>query len=317
MNTSTGIKKSLKGGQSVPALAPGASDSSVATITLFSDTIAATYFLQACADAPKNVSEDNRDEQLRQCRADAHRAAGAEPPGQLDHESPRDRHPRGELHADELGAERGLGRRGHHQHTKYYLVSTVDGAKKDLQGTQVVPALNGGQTFSTQQTLTVREETLRGQYKVQACADGGNDAVESLEDDNCLTLRGHRQGGGAAGSHRDAGDRQERAALGGARRAPHDHRGGEEPGRGRRAAVDAQVPARPHRERRDQEPGRHQGLRAHQAGHDELAAAHRDRLPRHAVGTYLVQACADSLDKIPEVSETNNCLTSTGTITVQ
>ena len=74
--------------------------------------------------------------------------------------------------------------------TKYYLVSIVDGTKKDLQGTQVVPALNGGQTFSTQQTLTVREETLRGQYKVQACADGGNDAVESLEDDNCLTSGG-------------------------------------------------------------------------------------------------------------------------------
>ena len=35
------------------------------------------------------------------------------------------------------------------------------------------------------------------------------------------------------------------------------------------------------------------------------------------VGTYLVQACADSLDVIPEASETNNCFTSTGTITVQ
>jgi hypothetical protein len=63
----------------------------------------------------------------------------------------------------------------------------VDGTKKDLQGTQVVPPLNGGQTFSTQQMLTVREVTLRGQYKVQACADGGHDAVESIEDDNCLT----------------------------------------------------------------------------------------------------------------------------------
>ena len=35
------------------------------------------------------------------------------------------------------------------------------------------------------------------------------------------------------------------------------------------------------------------------------------------VGTYVVQACADSLDVIPEASETNNCFTSTGTITVQ
>ena len=29
-----------------------------------------------------------------------------------------------------------------------------------------------------------------------------------------------------------------------------------------------------------------------------------------AVGTYLVQACADSLDVIQEASETNNCFTS-------
>ena len=35
------------------------------------------------------------------------------------------------------------------------------------------------------------------------------------------------------------------------------------------------------------------------------------------VGAYVVQACADSLGVIPEASETNNCFTSTGTITVQ
>jgi hypothetical protein len=68
--------------------------------------------------------------------------------------------------------------------TKYYLVSTVDGTTKDLQGNQVVPPLDHGQTFSTQETLTVRQQTPNGQYKVQACADGGNDVVESIETDN-------------------------------------------------------------------------------------------------------------------------------------
>jgi len=34
------------------------------------------------------------------------------------------------------------------------------------------------------------------------------------------------------------------------------------------------------------------------------------------VGTYNVQACADSLDVVPEVSEINNCLTTTGNPTV-
>ena len=39
-------------------------------------------------------------------------------------------------------------------------------------------------------SLEVRTETLPGQYKVQACADGGKDVAESNEDDNCLTSSG-------------------------------------------------------------------------------------------------------------------------------
>ena len=35
------------------------------------------------------------------------------------------------------------------------------------------------------------------------------------------------------------------------------------------------------------------------------------------VGTYVVQACADALNVVAEASETNNCLTATGIITVQ
>ncbi len=39
--------------------------------------------------------------------------------------------------------------------------------------------------------------------------------------------------------------------------------------------------------------------------------------PETTPGTYVVQACADSLDVVAEVSETNNCFSSTATITVQ
>ena len=66
----------------------------------------------------------------------------------------------------------------------------MDGTKQDLKGNQAVPALNAGQTFSLQVSLEVRTETLPGQYKVQACADGGKDVAESNEDDNCLTSSG-------------------------------------------------------------------------------------------------------------------------------
>ena len=34
-------------------------------------------------------------------------------------------------------------------------------------------------------------------------------------------------------------------------------------------------------------------------------------------GTYVVQACADSLNVVAEASETNNCFNATGIITVQ
>jgi subtilase family serine protease len=74
--------------------------------------------------------------------------------------------------------------------TKYYLVSTVDATRQDLKGTQAVPALNAGQTFSLQVPLEIRIETLPGSYKVQACADGPKDVPESNEDDNCLTSSG-------------------------------------------------------------------------------------------------------------------------------
>ena len=74
--------------------------------------------------------------------------------------------------------------------TKYYLFSTANGTKQDLKGNQAVPALNAGQTFGLKVSLEVRTETLPGQYKVQACADGGKDVSESNEDDNCLTSSG-------------------------------------------------------------------------------------------------------------------------------
>jgi len=136
VNTSTGIKKGLKGGQSVPALAPGANASSVVTVTLYAETVAGAYFVQACADAPKSVSELN---ETNNCGKAAQALTVLPVPNLL-------------------------------VSSKYYLVSIVDGTKKALQGTQVVPPLDNGQTFSTQETLTVRDQTPTGQYKAQACA---------------------------------------------------------------------------------------------------------------------------------------------------
>ncbi len=116
VNTSTGAKKNLKGGQAVPALDPGTSASPVAALSLFSDTLPGTYFVQACADGPKGVSEDVENEQLSQRRGNHDRAAGAEPRGQLAHEPARHGLDRREVQHHELGAEHRLGRRGGQRH---------------------------------------------------------------------------------------------------------------------------------------------------------------------------------------------------------
>lgn len=75
----------------------------------------------------------------------------------------------------------------------FLLVSSTDGTRTDLKGpatTPNVPALNPGQIINDVQTLTIRTETITGTYRVQACADGKKEVVESNEDDNCLTSSG-------------------------------------------------------------------------------------------------------------------------------
>ena len=168
---------------------PERAPSPAAALSLFSDTLPGTYFVQACADGPKGVSEEVEGNNCLN-------AAGtmtvqqvpnlvvssvSNPPGTASiggkfnfKNSVRNT---GSVVAAATG-------------TKYYLVSIVDGTKQDMKGNQAVPALNAGQTFSLQVSLEVRAETLPGQYKVQACADGGKDVVESNEDDNCLTSSG-------------------------------------------------------------------------------------------------------------------------------
>jgi hypothetical protein len=316
VNTSTGIKKSLKGGQSVPALAPGASQSSVVTITLFSDTIAATYFVQACADAPKNVSEEV---ETNNC---ANAVATLTVPKVPNLQVSSITNPPAVV---TLGTSFNLGNSVRNvglgpaatTSTKYYLVSTLDGAKKDLQGTQVVPLLNGGQTFSTQQMLTVREDTLRGQYKVQACADGGHDAVESIEDDNCLTSQAIVKVVGPPDlivTLVTVKNAPLSVARGGSltitATVKNQGEGDAPPSRLKFLLVDTVSGA----------PKNLNGTKDYALIQPGLTSTQQQIVSVFLdtpVGTYVVQACADSLDVIPEASETNNCFTSTGTITVQ
>src|SRR6185369_16451741 len=49
--------KNLKGVQPIAPLAPGASDGATVALSVYSDTDAGTYTLQACADGDGDVSE--------------------------------------------------------------------------------------------------------------------------------------------------------------------------------------------------------------------------------------------------------------------
>ena len=195
--------------------------------------------------------------------------------------------------------------------TKYYLVSILDGTKQDLKGNQAVPALNAGQTFSLLVTLEVRDESLPGQYKVQACADGGKDVTESNEDDNCLT---------SSGIVKVVGPPDLVVTQVTVRNAPLTvARGGsltitaavKNLGEGSAAASTTKYILV------NTVTGATKNLNGTQL-YPILSSGSSASIQRIVtifldtpVGTYNVQACADSADVVPEVSETNNCLTTT------
>ncbi len=189
VNTSTNAKKNLKGGQNVGPLAAGASEGPTSTITVYSDTAPGTYRMQACADGPKAVAETAEGNNCKDATGtlvlqqvpNLIVASIGNPPssGALD---------------GVINLKAGVKNTGNVQagasDTKYYLVSIVDGSRQDLKGSQAVPALNPTQTFSITTALTIRDETAPGTYKAQACADGGKDVAETNEDDNCKTSSG-------------------------------------------------------------------------------------------------------------------------------
>jgi hypothetical protein len=73
---------------------------------------------------------------------------------------------------------------------KYYLVSLADQSLIDLKGTQAVPALTPGQTFTENQDVKVRPTTPPGFYALRACADSAKVVPEPDDEDNCLTSAG-------------------------------------------------------------------------------------------------------------------------------
>ena len=217
MNTTTGVKKNLKGSQTVPALRAGRERASVAH-----DHVLLGH--RARARTPAGLRRRGRRRRPRTTRRttapmprDDHRAAGAEPPWSARSRIPPPR-------SSSAGASRSPTRCATWApsarpatSTKYYLVSDADGSKKDLQGTQAVPAPQRRPDLQhAADTDRPAERPRRRSTRSRPAPMGARTCWRSVEDDNCLTSSAIVKVMGAAGPHRDGGDREERAAHGGA-----------------------------------------------------------------------------------------------------
>ena len=80
--------------------------------------------------------------------------------------------------------------------TKFFLVPTSGGPKKNLKGIQIVkpgdpnPNLGPGESYGSTEAYALFSDTAAGTYKLQACADGFSFIAESDEGNNCFTTTG-------------------------------------------------------------------------------------------------------------------------------
>jgi subtilase family serine protease len=177
--------KNLKGVQIVPALPATASFSSAATVAVGPGTPSGVYYLLACADGLAQIPEDKEN---NNCRKSAEKitvlglpdlvvTAITDPPAAA---------PPGQSFKVKNTVKNTGAVPSATATTKYSLVSTSAAAPTDLDGAQSVPGLTAGQTFTEEETVTIRGNTPLGEYRVQACADAGTAVSEDDEADNCL-----------------------------------------------------------------------------------------------------------------------------------
>ena len=187
-------KKNLKFVQTVdlPFAAGATKTDQQLTLGVYSDTTPGAYTLQACADGDGDISETNENNNCTNAAAgivvqdapDLIISSISNPPSSGAQGQPITVKETvkniGPVDADPTV-------------TKYYLVSTVDGARTDLKlpsPAVPTPVVKKGSTFTEQQVVTVRPETEPGTYRLQACADANRVEAERDENNNCLTSTG-------------------------------------------------------------------------------------------------------------------------------
>lgn len=318
-NTKTGAKKNLKGGQSVPALAPGESQGPVATISVYSDTLPGIYTMQACADGAKAIAESSESDNC--ANATGTLTVNAVPNLIVSSISnpPSAAALGGTFNATDQVKNTSSADAGA-THTKFYLLSAADGkTRKDMKGSQAVPQLIGGHTFSSPTSVTVRDDTVTGTYRLQACANATatDNVTESSEDDNCLT---------SSGTIHITGKPDLTVTSVAIQNAPLTVvRGGAvtittdllNQGEGDAIAVTLKYFLVDGSGAAVTNLNGTQAVSALRSGAGTSYKKTVTVFTSTPVGTYNVQACVDSTDVVDEASETNNCLTTSTTVTVQ
>jgi len=185
----------LTGGQDVHGLDAGATHSGSVTVTIPAATPPNTYFLLACADDANAVAEDNEN---NNCIASAREVVTVARPDLMETAITTNppapiRAPGTTFSVTDTVQNRGPATAGAST-TRYYL--SLDAAKGAgdtlLTGTRAVPALEpiptltATGTHSGTVTVTIPAATPLNTYFLLACADDLNAVAESNEGNNCI-----------------------------------------------------------------------------------------------------------------------------------
>ena len=179
----------LGGIRTVPALASATAAKGSVTVTVPAATPHGTYYLLACADAPKQIVEAN---ERNNCRASAGTVTVSAPLPDLTvsalSEPPAQTPPGGSLSVEDTTRNDGDAA-SPATVTRLYLSPDATLDEGDAQvGQRGVAALAPGAASSATTQVTVPDAP--GTYRLLACADGAGEAAESDETDNCRASSG-------------------------------------------------------------------------------------------------------------------------------
>ena len=180
-------KLDLKGKPILPAINPGNSFTEKDTVVVRLETVPGTYYLQACADSKKVLSEKNEN---NNCITSLKAILVTERPDLvvtsvvLKALQPTRVPLGGEISVEITVENQGPGPAGESAF-RVFLIDTVTGVSKDLKGHPSAYGLDPTKSKVVKGTVKVFADTKLGLYTLRACADYGEIVAEIDEENNC------------------------------------------------------------------------------------------------------------------------------------